>query len=78
MWFCFLCTSEVNPLGPFTPEAAKAISIATDAIQRSQVLRQEVEAVIAETDKIKKDIHQSVNHGFTKKISESNTMKVSW
>lgn len=66
---------EVNPLGPYTPEAAQAIAMAADAIQRSQTLLKEVGHSIKETNKFQKSIHQSVNNGLTKKISESIAMK---
>lgn len=65
----------IHPLGPYTPEAATSMAIATDAIQRSHILLKEVVSAIRDVNHIQKEIHQSVNHGLTKKISESTTMK---
>lgn len=66
---------EVNPVGPYTPEAAQAINLSEDAIKRSQILRQEVADAIDETQKLQKAAHKSVNDGLTKKVSESITAK---
>jgi len=67
--------NTVNPVGPFTPEAAESINLTEDAIKRSQILRQEVADAIEETQKLQKAAHKSVNDGLTKKVSESITAK---
>ena len=77
----FLCllhpgSPEVNPLGPYTPEAAESIKLSADAIKRSQILRREVANAIEETSKLQKQAHKSVNSGLTKKVAESMGMKV--
>ena len=63
-------------MGPYTPEADQSVSVATEAIQRSQTLLKEVADFIDHTTKVQKDIHKSVNDGITKKASESIAMKV--
>jgi len=63
-------------LGPYTPEAAQAVGMATEAIQRSQALLKDVESSIQETLAVQKDIHKCVNNGLTKKVSETVAMKV--
>jgi len=68
-------TPEVNPVGPFTPEANQSINIATEAIEKSQTLLKEVADFIEHTTRLQKDIHKSVNDGITKKASESVSMK---
>jgi len=66
---------EVNPLGPYTPEVAQSIQLASDAIKQSHVLRAQVADAIDETAKLQKQAHKSVNDGLTKKVGESMTMK---
>lgn len=68
-------TPEVNPLGPYTPETAQSICMASEAIERSQTLLKEVAYFIDHTTKLQKDVHKSVNDGITKKASESVAMK---
>lgn len=76
----FLLTEnqEINPLGPYTPEAAQAIALATDAIERSQTLLKAVEATINESKSVQKYVHSSVNDGLTKRVAESTAMKVKY
>eukprot|EP00794_Sanderia_malayensis_P002486 gene2486-2861_t len=64
-----------DPLGPNTPEVSEAIALASDARQRSVVLRKEVIEAINQTTKLLKAAHRSVNDGLTKKISETVTIK---
>ena len=71
-------TPPVEPLGPYTPECARVISIAAEARQRSTNLRKEVAEAIEQTVKLQKAAHQSVNDGLTQKVAETVTMKVSW
>jgi len=68
-------TPEVNPVGPYTPEASQAISLATEAIESSQTLLKEVAYFIDHTTKLQKEVHKGVNDGITKKLSESIAMK---
>lgn len=68
-------TPEVNPVGPYTPETAQSISLAREAIERSQALLKEVAAFIDHCTKLQKNVHKSVNDGITKKASESIAMK---
>ena len=77
--FFFLSSDdhEVNPLGPYTPEAAQAVAMATNAIQKSQALLRDVELSIEETRGVQRDLHKSVNNGLTKKVAETVAMKVS-
>lgn len=67
---------ETDPLGPCTPEVAEAMSLATDAKQRSILLRKGVAEAIEQTIRLQRAAHKSVNDGLTKKISETITMKV--
>ncbi|XP_066916613.1 tektin-like protein 1 [Clytia hemisphaerica] len=66
---------EVNPLGPYTPEAAQAVAMATNAVQKSQALLRDVEFTIDETRAVQRDFHKSVNNGLTKKVAETVAMK---
>lgn len=63
-------------MGPYTPEAAQVIALATDAIERSQTLLKAVESTIDESKSIQKDVHKSVNDGLTKRVAESTAMNV--
>ena len=69
-------TPPVEPLGPYTPEAANAISSALESRDKSAQLRHSLARAIAEIDQLQRSMHSSVNHGITQKVAETVNIKV--
>lgn len=67
--------SITDPLGPYTPEADRALADAQDACCRSVYLRKELKEAIDKTEGLTKAAHKSVNDGMTQKFSETITLK---
>lgn len=76
LYYYTIGEQEIDPLGPYTPEVADAISLATDALMISHALLNNVELCIQETRYIQRDLYKSVNNGLTKKVAETVAMKV--
>lgn len=68
-------TPEAKPLGAYTPESARSISIAREAIEGSQTLLKEVACFIALSTKLQRDIHHRVNSGIMGKAKETIALK---
>ena len=69
-------TPQVEPLGPYTPEAADAISCALQAREASASLRRSVNEAIEDANQLQHSTHRSVNHGLTQKVAETVNIKV--
>ncbi|XP_070581726.1 tektin-like protein 1 [Ptychodera flava] len=65
----------LDPLGPFTPEAAAAMAQARDARNKSAALRREVEDTIQRTEQLQRASHKAVNDGITQKLAETTALK---
>ncbi|XP_077986602.1 tektin-like protein 1 [Glandiceps talaboti] len=65
----------LDPLGPYTPEAAAAMAQAREARNKSCILRREVEDTINRTEQIQRASHKAVNDGLTMKLSETVSLK---
>jgi len=65
-----------DPLGGLTPEAAAALTEATAAIQSSADLRQAAAKLLAAADDMLKTVMNAVNTGLTRKIAETDNLKV--
>lgn len=65
----------INPLGPFTPEAVKAMDIANQAIRLSTKILKDVKAMISRTTHLKNQIQWRVNYGISKKAEETSAIK---
>jgi len=65
-----------DPLGGHTPEVAAALAEATAAIQSSASLREAAAKLLAAADDMLKTVMNAVNSGITKKIAETNDLKV--
>lgn len=68
-------TPPVEPLGPYTPEAAHSISCASEARETSAGLRKSVAQAITEINQLQHSTHSSVNHGITQKVAETVNIK---
>jgi len=66
---------QVEPLGPYTPEADQALQGAKEARNRSAMLRRELTDTINKVDQMQKVAHKSVNDGLTGKVAETVTLK---
>jgi len=66
----------LDPLGGLTPEAAAALTEAMAAIQSSSDLRQAAAKLLAAADDMLKTVMNAVNSGLTRKIAETNNLKV--
>ncbi|XP_013390840.1 coiled-coil domain-containing protein 105 [Lingula anatina] len=66
---------RVDPIGPFTPEAEISLNEASDARNRSGMLRRELKDLIDRTEQLQQSAHKSVNDGLTRKIGETATLK---
>lgn len=66
---------QIDPLGPYTPEADSALQEAKDARNRSVSLRKELKDLIGRVDRTQKTCHSSVNHSLTGKIAETVGLK---
>ena len=71
-------TPPVEPLGPYTPEAANSISSALQARETSASLRKTVNEAIEDASQLQHSTHFSVNHGLTQKVAETVNIKVSF
>ena len=69
-------TPEIEPLGPYTPEAANSISSALQARESSAGLRRSVNEAIEDANQLQHATHFSVNHGLTQKVAETVNIKV--
>lgn len=69
-------TPPVEPLGPYTPEAANSISCALQARECSVSLRGTVNETIQDANQLQNSTHYSVNHGLTQKVAETVNIKV--
>lgn len=69
-------TPPVEPLGPYTPEAAQSISSASQARESSARLRRSVNETIEDANQLQHSTHFSVNHGLTQKVAETVNIKV--
>ena len=69
-------TPEIEPLGPYTPEAANSISSALQARESSAGLRRSVNEAIGDANQLQHATHFSVNHGLTQKVAETVNIKV--
>ena len=67
---------SVDPLGGYTPEVAAALAEATAAIQGSASLRDAAAKLLAAADDMLKTVMNAVNSGITRKIAETNDLKV--
>ena len=67
---------STDPLGGHTPEVAAALAEATAAIQSSASLREAAAKLLAAADDMLKTVMNAVNSGITKKIAETNDLKV--
>ena len=65
-----------DPLGGHTPEVDGALSEAMTAIQSSANLRQAAAKLLAAADDMLKTVMNAVNSGLTRKIAETNDLKV--
>ncbi|XP_028394774.1 coiled-coil domain-containing protein 105-like [Dendronephthya gigantea] len=68
-------TPPVEPLGPYTPEAANSITNALQARESSAVLRKSVNEAIQDANQLQNSTHFSVNHGLTQKVAETVNIK---
>ena len=69
-------TPQVEPLGPYTPEAANSIASALQARETSSGLRRSVNETIKDANQLQHSTHFSVNHGLTQKVAETVNIKV--
>lgn len=71
-------TPPVEPLGPYTPEAANSITNALQARESSAGLRKSVNEAIHDANQLQNSTHFSVNHGLTQKVAETVNIKVKY
>ena len=69
-------STQVDPLGPYTPEADAALQEARDARGRSSMLRRQAQNSIANAENVQQGMHNSVNNGLTTKVAETASLKV--
>lgn len=60
-----------DPLSPLTPEAAGALAEAEQTNKASKCLRGDTRALIAQTERLQRQAHSSVNDALTRKIAET-------
>jgi len=65
-----------DPLGGHTPEVAAALAEATTAVHSSSDLRQAAAKLLSAADEMLKTVMNAVNSGLSRKIAETNDLKV--
>ncbi len=69
-------SSFSDPYDPLSAEAAQSMNMASEAIQTSRTIRQEVASVIDHTQRLQQAAHESVNEGITRKLAQTITLTV--
>lgn len=67
---------NIDPLGPYTPEADRALKEASVILEQSAALRNNVQTSMESMDKARKVVHASVNNGLINKIAETESLRV--